>query len=461
MNTDISSLKYCLENYVADPSFRSRMQTRPQETLQEHGILPDTQTPREDVSSDTEMLLEACCRLCRCSGELRIPEEQNRYLLEFRAHQQEIMREYERRIADDAYADRRLLLWSRQVRRRCRMENRQFRRRDAIQYYPLFFELSDGCSVQCPFCGVDAPLWKSDFAYTPENAGLWREILQISVRYLGRVAGAGACYMATEPFDNPDYERFIYDFRAVTGLVPQTTTAVADRCPERIRAFMEELGPDAVRNAALRFSIRSLSQLRRIQEIYRPEELKDIELLANNPESLNQYSLSGKGIRLRARMGEKGRDKFLRYGICCTAGLRVNMVRKTMEFLEPELPSEMFPNGYRIRETRTFTDAKEFETGMRRLFETWALPELPEDAPLQFNGVCRIVEKETCIEFWGDGVGCSLAKDGGFREAIRLVSEEPTTLTQLYRALSAGEGDALRLWQKFQYLYERGYVRWA
>lgn len=443
-------IKYLTDNYTADPSFRRQMQEHPQETLTSRGI-----------SLDADLALDVCARLCWDAQYFRVPEGQNPYLTEFQTHFQRISQEYENRIADDAFADRRICLWSRQIRKRCRMENHRIRMRDGIHYYPLFFELSDGCSVQCPFCGVDAPRWKSDFLYTPENAGLWKEILQICVRYLGRIAGTGACYMATEPFDNPDYEKFLYDFRAIIGILPQTTTAVADRCPERIRAFMRELGPDAVQNAALRFSIRNLQQLHRIQEIYSLDELKDIELLPNNPESLTQYSLSGKGIRLCERMGEKGKDKFFRYGICCTAGLRVNMTKKTMDFIEPELPSESFPNGYRIRETLTFEDAGDFETGMRHLFETWALPELPEDRDLYFNSVCRITEKENCIEFWGDGVGCSLAKDGGFPDAVRIISEEPTTLAAVYRSLSAENGDALRLWQKFQYLYERGYVRWA
>ncbi len=450
MYADVPYIKYLMENYAADPSFRERLQARPQETLQERGI-----------PLDAEMALEACDMLCGQAREMRTPEEQNRYLQEYRAYQREIVEEYEIRIADDAFAEREICLWSRQVHRRCRMESRQIRKHGAIHYFPLLFELGDGCSVQCPFCGVDAPRWRENFAYTPENAGLWREILKRSVRYLGRVAGTSSCYMATEPFDNPDYEKFVYDFRAVTGLVPQTTTAVAERDPERIRAFMKELGPDAMGKAAMRFSIRSLRQLEKIQEIYRPDELKDIELLPNNPESLTKYSLSGRAIRLCERMGEKGREKFIRYGISCTAGLRVNLVKKTMEFIEPELPSGEYPNGYCIRETLGFADADEFETGMKHLFGTWARAELPEDRVLHFNAVCRIAEKEDCVEFWGDGVGCSLAKDEDFLRAVRIVREAASTFAEVCRTLSAQDRRALLLWQKFQYLYERGYVRWA
>lgn len=450
MDSCVPYIKYFMENYIADPLFREQMQERPHETLQEHGLL-----------LDAEMALDACARIHGLARERRLPDGQNRYIQEYQVYVRRIMREYEGKVSEEAFADRDLFLWNRQVHKRCRMENRRIRRNEAVHYFPLLFELSDGCSVQCPFCGVDAPAWSGNFAYTPENAELWREILKASVRYLGRAAGAGSCYMASEPMDNPDYEKFVFDFREITGSVPQTTTAVAERCPERIRAFMKELGDDAVGKAALRFSVRNLRQLEKIQEIYTLDELKDIELLTNNPESLSQYSLSGRSIRLCARMGKKGSEKFYRYGICCVAGLRVNMVKRTMDFIEPELPSERFPNGFRIRETLTFEDAKEFEEGMRRLFGTWAVPELPEDRPLCLNDVCVVREKENSIEFWGDGVGCSLEKDENFRQAVGMIRARPAALETVRREIGAEGGRALSLWQKFQYLYERGYVRMA
>ena len=126
-----------------------------------------------------------------------------------------------------------------------------------------------------------------------------------------------------------------------------------------------------------------------------------------------------------------------------------------------ELPSPEYPNGYSVRETLTFADAGEFEENMRRLFRTWARAELPEDRPLYFNAACRIAEKEDAVEFWGDGVGCSLMKDEDFLRAVRLVREAPVTFEELCRTLLAQDRRALLLWQKLQYLYERGYMRWA
>ena len=44
--------------------------------------------------------------------------------------------------------------------------------------FPLAFELSEGCSVGCPFCGFAVKGLRGIFRYTDENALLWRETLR-------------------------------------------------------------------------------------------------------------------------------------------------------------------------------------------------------------------------------------------------------------------------------------------
>ena len=62
-------------------------------------------------------------------------------------------------------------------------------------------------------------------ALRAENARLWRAILDHWVDLFGTAAQTGFCYWATDPADNPDYPRFIEDYHAATGNLPQTTTA--------------------------------------------------------------------------------------------------------------------------------------------------------------------------------------------------------------------------------------------
>ena len=74
------------------------------------------------------------------------------------------------------------------------------------------FELADGCSGNCLFCCLlDAKSLSAYFCYTPKNQLLWQEILHNTREVLGEIAGSSICYFGTEPFDNPDYEKFITD----------------------------------------------------------------------------------------------------------------------------------------------------------------------------------------------------------------------------------------------------------
>ena len=200
--------------------------------------------------------------------------QENPYVKEYAHRNCMVSERVRQRVQRERFAADGIWQYSNIVRNRCRMENQLIRMHSNIYFYPAVFELSEGCRVQCPFCGLAAKPWSSDFRYTEENRTLWREVLQITRELLGNVIDVSPCYFATEPLDNPDYEDFLRDAREVTGGVPQTTTALAERYPERIRSLMDFLGErELEENNSLRISIRNLTQFHRIMELYTPEEL--------------------------------------------------------------------------------------------------------------------------------------------------------------------------------------------
>jgi radical SAM family RiPP maturation amino acid epimerase len=206
--------------------------------------------------------------------------------------------------------------WRRQVREECEPSNvrfKEWRRRemtrclsqfgdlvhDRLIYSPLCIEISDGCSVGCKFCAFSAKPLKSNFKYTKENTAEWRELLKALREIIGPAARWGTCYFATEPLDNPDYEKFCMDFHSVMGMFPQTTTAVPIRNIERTRKLLEIARANGCR--VDRFSILTLDTLAKVHEAFSPEELTNVELIVQNPESILNKSIAG---RLRTAIVE-------------------------------------------------------------------------------------------------------------------------------------------------------------
>lgn len=221
------------------------------------------------------------------------------------------------------------------------------------------FELSDGCSVGCPFCGLSAGRLKKVFRYTEENAKLWNDVLAAMQRVLGDCVRHAPCYYGTEPTDNPDYELFIEDFRNRFGIYPQLTTAVACRDLDRTAAIVGTADPLKDSNIH-RFSIRCEEDFHRIVERFTPRELLLFELLA-------QYEAAPACAIIRVGKNASGDD--ISYGetISCVSGFLVNMATRTIRLITPVGASKRFPNGQKCIGEATFTDAVDFEDKLKQL----------------------------------------------------------------------------------------------
>ena len=79
--------------------------------------------------------------------------------------------------------------WRERQQKRCYMEMGPSAKR--MVQAALMFELTLGCSVGCPFCGVASQGLRGIFRYTEENAALWRETLRRMHALLGGAAGHG------------------------------------------------------------------------------------------------------------------------------------------------------------------------------------------------------------------------------------------------------------------------------
>ncbi|MDO4188733.1 MAG: radical SAM family RiPP maturation amino acid epimerase [Lachnospiraceae bacterium] len=222
---------------------------------------------------------------------------------------------------------------------------------------PLTFEIADGCSVGCEFCGLNAGRLKSVFRYTDENAELFRGVLQASKDIIGYAAGSGTMYFATEPLDNPDYELFLKDYREILVENPQITTARSTMHVERLKKLLKTVNEE--KQIIYRFSVLSLDMLYQIYDAFTPEELVLVELLPQFPEAPNNHF---------TKVGKKGsEEEEYDSTISCVSGFVVNMVRKDVRLTTPCSADKDHPTGEIILERGTFTDAESYReliTGM-------------------------------------------------------------------------------------------------
>lgn len=257
---------------------------------------------------------------------------------------------------------------------------------DETQHFPVSFELNKGCSVGCWFCGVAAPSLGDIFFYTAENAQLWQEILVLMKQTLGEAAGAGFCYCATDPLDNPDYEKFLTDFHAILGVFPQTTTAQPLKDPERTRSLLKlSLEKGCLLN---RFSIISLKLLERLHAEFTPEELAFVGLVLQNPESGLPKSISGKARERAQRQAEKEDttiDDDHSGTTACVTGFLINMVDRSVKLISPCNASDRWPLGYQIYEQGTFTNPADLGLFMSAAIDKHMQIEVKDSDRLRFR----------------------------------------------------------------------------
>ncbi len=253
------------------------------------------------------------------------------------------------------------------------------------------YELSDGCSVGCWFCGISAEKFRGHLTFEA-GAGLWRGVLETMRDRFGAAASTGFCYWATDPLDNPDYVRFLEVYREVNGTIPQTTTAIPLRRPELTAQVLSLWQTD--RCVTNRFSILSANIMRRLHQTFTPEELMGVELVLQQGGALSTKAFAGR-VRpegkvqdVQAEMADKARSRntVLTEGtIACVTGFLVNMVKRTIRLVSPCRPTEAVPDGYHVFAEATFADAADFGLVLDDMVARHVSNAVPSDRPLAFR----------------------------------------------------------------------------
>ena len=262
--------------------------------------------------------------------------------------------------------------WKRQVSR----NNSEVgvRLNSRIVHAPACFELSSGCTVGCWFCAISAEKFAGAFPYTPDNKQLWREVLETVNDVIGPATKTGFCYWATDPLDNPDYEKFIRDYQSVTEALPSTNTAKAHTDLPRVRSILE-MWRDYDGFTANVLSILTIRILDRIHEEFTPEELLWTGLNLVNKQSIVAKAVAGRAREKNWNPNEHTRDHSIvktdisPSTIACVSGFLFNMVEKSVKLITPCKASDSWPNGYKILEEGPFTMGADLKVLMEGMIE--------------------------------------------------------------------------------------------
>jgi radical SAM family RiPP maturation amino acid epimerase len=357
---DVAHTKRFMECWIMDPVFRGAFEKDPETALGRLGLC----LAKDQVLLFTDENSAAKFKKDFANGRTAgYPSSAIRYqafLDEKVSYRKQIRRNGE------STSSPQLTAWRRRQANRCRGQLGSSRS-EAIVHAPAAIELSTGCTVGCWFCGVAAPKFDHAWRYTESNASLWKTTLALMGDLIGPSAQKSPLYWATDPLDNPDYERFLADFHEIIGGCPQTTTAIAHRDFERTRQLLEL--SHSMGSVIDRFSIIALNLLHQVHEAMSPEELLRVECLPLNREAGSRYRKSNAG---RARKFARKRAIELTSAeesatIACVSGFLLNMSDQSVRLITPCNASDRWPLGYWVLDQGSFSTSGELEELLRTM----------------------------------------------------------------------------------------------
>lgn len=420
----VSHVKRLLEWWTADDKFRKAFETQGQALADQLGLEVDVEEIRSLYDND------CANRFIRTNTPLPIPAARYRVWNAEKYLDRELVR-----VLSASSSDPRHATW----------RDRQIARvlgqlgegpHTSIVHAPFAIELSEGCSVGCWFCGVSAEKRKSDFLYTEQNARLWQECLEILREVIGPAAGQGFCYWATDPLDNPDYEKFCVDFSRILGRFPQTTTAQAHKHIDRVRKLLKLSRSSG--GIIDRFSVLTLAHFKILVDAFTPEELLYTEFVTQNMEASSMQSNSGRA-RKSARIKKKA--EFNGYEpafwdevpgtIACVSGFLINMVKKTVRLITPVPCDDRWPNGYWIFEEGTFTDALSFRDLTSGMIERHMPTSLRASTPVRLRRDIRLSLTKTGCKLSDYGSSTEFPAGEGFEYICQALKEGGVTAGEI------------------------------
>ncbi|MBO9664751.1 radical SAM family RiPP maturation amino acid epimerase [Dokdonella sp.] len=386
-----AEVKRFAELLIGNPIFRKGLQENPRATTEAFGLrldplqvraMWDGQALREGRLTDADLQRDGI-RCLNAFNELK------------RAFAGRMLSAVSSNVAFDA--------WRRRQIARCRTEVDPANA-SAIVHAPATFELASGCSVGCWFCGVSAEKYRGAVSYAAIRDD-WLAALAGLRDELGPIASKAFLYWGTEPLDNPDYEKYCLDLKAVCGEFPQTTTAIPLRDVERTWEVIKLSTREGCQ--INRFSILTPRVLHDTLAHFTPAQLLFVELVLHNRGSLMVKADAGRA-RNSKRLREDREFVAVELGeyaspalqaarpstIACVSGFLINLAHKEIRLISPCSASDEHPDGYIVFERAAFADGREAVARLRELIARHMPTQLDAATALSFRGDLRYAAED-------------------------------------------------------------------
>ncbi|MDR6798328.1 radical SAM family RiPP maturation amino acid epimerase [Acinetobacter calcoaceticus] len=269
-----------------------------------------------------------------------------------------------------------------------------------IIHAPIAFELSDGCSVGCWFCGISAEKFKGHYSLKEDNGKEWKEILHATKKILGSGMRSGFCYWGTDPLDNPEYLDILKIYDEIVGVVPQTTTAIPLKNIELTKSVLEFW--KVKKNYPIRFSILTKAILQKVHDQFTAEELFGVEMVLQNTGAMHEtktgagraYSAEKEKTFFKSTKSKKSKKVMSDATIACVSGFLINIVTKKIRLITPTLPSEEWKDGFKVISENTYSDPENLHEIMIEMINTHMYSKINHLGKIKLNNTIRITEDE-------------------------------------------------------------------
>ena len=284
-----------------------------------------------------------------------------------------------------------------------------------ITHIPFAIELTEGCSGGCHFCGLSAsPLQTGVVGYN-NNVDLFNTLLHELYEICGLNAIGGTLYMATDPFDHPEFEQYAASFKKILGLWPVMTTALAERNLKRMKSLINLRADGQDRPWGIRCSLRSKSAYQTLFRELSPLERASLVLIPQYPGALSEQAIAGRAFSIK----DQESQHLLGGTIACVSGFLISLPRQLISLVTPCVAEPNHPKGYRILCQTSFT-AETLRPKLELL-----LSQMP----------CPAIDAQTLLRLTIDSSQFKLYQQPSCPNLLEIMAQQPFSINTLLASM--------------------------